>query len=310
MLLDNKISIVGVPLKDGQSKDGVDQGPAAIRQAGLIDELKKMKLSVFDYGDVEVSVTNDDDSKPHGINRVKSVGATLNKLSDVVNKLSAESDLTVVLGGDHSMALGSMHGHLLTSSDMCVIWIDAHSDINTPETSPSGNLHGMPVAFFLRELQRHVPDIPELKWRKSSLQAKNLVYIGLREVDPGERSFIDNLGIPNFGMDDIDKYGINNVLEMALKAVNPNNDRAIHLSFDIDALDPLETPSTGTPALGGLSYREALCIAERLSKTGQVKVMDIAEVNPKIGSSQDREKTVNIAVELVKSVCGMLRTEH
>jgi arginase len=182
-----------------------------------------------------------------------------------------------------------------------VIWIDAHADLNTVETTESGNIHGMPVSFLLGIGSK----IPEFGWVKPALRTDRIVYIGLRDVDAGEKRLLREHGIKAFSMTDVDRHGIGRVVELALDAVNPGRDRPIHLSFDVDALDPTVAPSTGTPVRGGLTFREGHYICEAIYETGLLVAMDLMEVNPSLLSDADVATTVAVGCSLIRSAMGM-----
>uniref|UniRef100_A0A3P9IMJ6 Arginase n=1 Tax=Oryzias latipes TaxID=8090 RepID=A0A3P9IMJ6_ORYLA len=208
----------------------------------------------------------------------------------------------------HSLAIGSVSGHARQCPDLCLIWVDAHADINTPMCSPSGNLHGQPVAFMLKELQDKMPSIPGFSWMKPFLSSRDLVYVGLRDVDPGEHLILKNLGIQYFTMRDIDRLGIQRVMEVALDHLLGRKQRPIHLSFDIDAFDPSLAPATGTPVNGGLTYREGIYITEEIHNTGLLSAIDMVEVNPTLGASSEAvEATASLAVDVIASSLGQTR---
>lgn len=164
-------------------------------------------------------------------------------------KIIKDGHTCLTIGGDHSMGLGSVDGHIraVGNTGLSLLWVDAHADINTCNSSPTGNCHGMPVSLLVEELRHHWNSIPELEWLKPKLSLRNVAYIGLRAVDAFERDVINQYGVTAFSMEDVDKYGIQNVIEMALRNIDPEGDRSLHVSFDIDSLDVLEAPSTGTP---------------------------------------------------------------
>jgi arginase len=196
--------------------------------------------------------------------------------------------------------MGTIAGTCAVYNDLCVIWVDAHADINTPETTTSGNLHGCPVAFLLGI----VGQVPNYEWLKPCLKPDRIVYIGLRDVDQGEKEILKKFGIKAFSMYHVDKYGIGKVVEMALDHVNPNRDRPIHLSFDVDALDPSVAPATGTPVRGGLSFREGHYICEAINETGCLVAMDLVEVNPLLGDSNSLTQTVQVGCGLIRCALG------
>jgi arginase len=198
------------------------------------------------------------------------------------------------------LALGTISGTLDTYPDACVVWVDAHADINTVETTPSGNLHGMPLSFLLGIGTR----IPEFSWVKARLKPERLVYIGLRDLDQGEKRILKENGIKGFSMYDVDRFGIGNVVEMALNHVNPERNLPIHLSFDVDALDPSVAPSTGTPVRGGLTYREGHYICEAIHETGLLVALDLMEINPSLLDSESAKQTLAVGCSLVRAALG------
>ncbi|KIJ69161.1 hypothetical protein HYDPIDRAFT_105738 [Hydnomerulius pinastri MD-312] len=196
--------------------------------------------------------------------------------------------------------MGTISGTLDSYPEACVIWVDAHADINTSETTDSGNIHGMPVSFLLGLGEK----IPEFSWVKPALKPERLVYIGLRDVDSGEKRILRENNIKAFSMHEVDKFGIGKVVEMALDHVNPNRDLPIHLSFDVDALDPSVAPSTGTPVRGGLTFREGHYICEAVHETGLLVALDLMEVNPSLADPDSVRQTVAVGCSLVRSALG------
>ncbi|XP_074660800.1 arginase-1-like [Tubulanus polymorphus] len=325
------IGLMGVPFAGGQPKGGVDDGPEAIRNGTLVKKLESYDLfasqlpltlrwnwapqdsgwEVADFGDLQFHFDSfcKKDEKSFAKN-VDKVASACHKVSKQVEASVNAYDHTIVLGGDHSGTIGSIHGHAQANSDICVLWIDAHADLNTPHTSFSGNMHGMPLAFLLHEMEPYLSKQSNpIDWCKPCLSVKNLAYIGLRDVDPAERYFLDHLGICAFTMEEIDIYGLGPIVKQALDVINPNNERRIHVSFDIDALDPVTVaPSTGTPVPGGLTMRDGYFIMETVAKTGRLAVMDLMEVNPNIGTQQDVQRTVWAANEMILTGMGKRRS--
>lgn len=301
------VAVLGAPFSRGQRSGGVEHGPKVIRDAGLIDRLSALDYSVHDFGDLNFRQVEKDE--PYmDVNFPRSVGAANKMLAGVTSRAIAAGHTLVMLGGDHSLAMGSVGGHAQQCPDLCLIWVDAHADINTPMTSPSGNLHGQPVAFMLKELRDKIPDIPGFSWVKPTLSSRDLVYIGLRDVDPGEHHILKNLGIQYFTMRDIDRLGIQRVMEMTFDHLLTRKQRPIHLSFDIDAFDPSLAPATGTPVNGGLTYREGIYIAEEIHNTGLLSAMDLVEVNPSLGANPEAaEATASLAVDVIASSLGQSR---
>ncbi|XP_052563992.1 arginase, hepatic [Culex pipiens pallens] len=301
-----KIGIVGVPFEKGQRKKGVGLGPKAIREAGLIDSIQEIsnKLDIRDYGDIRYEALNLQGRLAANMKKLEHVASCTRFLSERVTQVLNEERLCLTLGGDHAIAIGSIDGHLKHCSDVAVIWVDAHADLNTNSTSPSGNIHGMPVALLAKELADYWPYIPGMDWQEPIISIKNMVYIGLRSVDPYERLIIEKFGIHAFGMREVEQYGIHEVMRMALERVDPEGKKSLHVSYDIDSLDVLEAPSTGTSVRGGLTLREGIYIMEEAYNTGRLAAVDLVEVNPSIGTPDDVRKTLDAAIHLLVAACG------
>ncbi|KAM6897555.1 arginase-1 [Xenentodon cancila] len=299
--------IVGAPFSKGQPKAGVEEGPDRIRAAGLVERLLQLGCAVKDYGNLTFKeVAND---MPLGVlKRVQAVGGANQRLSEAVQVVKRDGHTAVVLGGDHSLAIGSIHGHSAVVGQLSVMWVDAHADINTPLTSYTGNLHGQPMSYLLRELQSKIPALPNFSWLKPCVSARDVVYIGLRDVDPAEHYILKLLGVRVFSMSQVDHLGIARVMEESCDYLCSRVKKPIHLSYDIDAIDPSITPATGTPVVGGLTYREGVYIAEHLCQTGLLSVVDLVEVNPLRGLTEDGVRsTASTAVDLLLGCFGRLR---
>uniref|UniRef100_A0A0B6ZSF2 Arginase n=1 Tax=Arion vulgaris TaxID=1028688 RepID=A0A0B6ZSF2_9EUPU len=300
------LGVIGFPFSKGQPRNGTEHGPNALREAGVITNLQALGKCVVDHGDVELETVSRDEPVKH-IRNPRSVGLGNKKLSESVSKILKLNQAVLTLGGDHSMAIGSINGHAQVEPNLVVVWVDAHADINTPLTSTSGNIHGMPLSFLVKELEDYVPKTPGFEWCKPCISVRDIVYIGLRDVDPAERLIIEKFGIFSHSMQEVDKYGIKEVLERALNQVDPSGTRPIHLSFDVDAMDPSLTPATGTPVPGGLSLRECFYLAEEIANTGRLSVLDIAEVNPLLSTEEKRKLTVSTAVDVTTKFYGYQR---
>ncbi|KAF1930286.1 arginase [Didymella exigua CBS 183.55] len=282
------VGVVAVGFSGGQPKAGVDAAPMALIEAGLIKELEgDLDLKVAFDGQVhnysEMLPSEDPDYR--GMKRPKFVSAVTKEVSNQVYNYAKDGKLVLTLGGDHSIAMGTISGTAKATRErlgreIAVIWVDAHADINTPETSDSGNIHGMPVAFLTGLAKEERDDC--FGWLKPEhmLSTKKLVYIGLRDIDRGEKKILREHGIKAFSMHDVDRHGIGKVMDMALAWIG--SDTPIHLSFDIDALDPMWAPSTGTAVRGGLTLREGDFIAECVAETGSLIALDLVEVNPSL----------------------------
>ncbi|KAI0273458.1 arginase [Gloeopeniophorella convolvens] len=306
------VSIVGCPFSGGQHRLGVDKGPIHLVNAGLIDQLKELEWVVeFDghHQFEEISAEND---PPIGkLLNPRLVSKVTEAVAQAVGDHARKGSLPLTLGGDHSLAMGTIAGTLSRYPDACVIWIDAHADINTPLTTDSGNIHGMPLAFLTSlagssSLGATTNDnSTPFAWLDSvHLPPSRLAYIGLRDIDRGEKAILREHNIAAFSMHEVDRYGIGQVVEMALDRVNPDRSKPIHLSFDVDALDPSVAPSTGTPVRGGLTFREGHYICERLFETGLLVAFDLMEVNPSLKEESDAQQTVAVGCSLVRAALG------
>ncbi|KAH9950207.1 Ureohydrolase [Amylocystis lapponica] len=295
------VAIVGCPFRGGQAKLGVDKGPIRMVEAGLVGQLTELGWNVQFDGHHQFEEIGALDDPPIGkLKNPRFVSRVCKAVAEVVGGHAQKGQLPLTLGGDHSLAMGTISGTLSRYPDACVVWVDAHADINTAETTDSGNIHGMPLAFLLGL----GPQIPEFDWVKPLLTPSRLVYIGLRDVDAGEKRILKENGIRAFSMHDVDKHGIGRVVEMALDHVNPKRDKPIHLSFDVDALDPSVAPSTGTPVRGGLTFREGHYICEAIYETGSLVALDIMEVNPTLSDIESVKQTVAVGCSLARSALG------
>ncbi|KAG6877728.1 hypothetical protein C0993_004545 [Termitomyces sp. T159_Od127] len=244
-MINVKVTLIPVSaIQIAVGRPGVDKGPIHLVEAGLIEQIADLGWRVKFDGHHQFEDVDAASDPPIGIlKNPRLVSRVTEAVAKAVGGHACNGELTVTLGGDHSLALGTVSGTLSAHPEACLIWIDAHADINTVETTDSGNIHGMPVSFLLGIGNQ----VSEFSWVKPLLKADRLVYIGLRDVDAGEKRILREKNIKAFSMHEVDKYGIGKVVEMALDHVNPNRDRPIHLSFDVDALDPSVAPSTGTP---------------------------------------------------------------
>lgn len=281
----------------------------ALIESGLVEQLTDdLEYKIHYDGKVHAynELTPADDPDHRNMKKPRAVSAVTQQLSNQVYDHAKEGRFVLTLGGDHSIAIGTISGTQKAirerlGRDVAVIWVDAHADINTPETSESGNIHGMPVAF-LTGLARDEASAP-FGWIQDSqrVSVKKLVYIGLRDVDRGEKRILREHGIKAFSMHDVDKHGIGKVMEMALGWIG--SDTPIHLSFDIDALDPMWAPSTGTAVRGGLTLREGDYIAECVHETGSLVALDLVEVNPSL-EEKGAADTVRAGVSIVRCALG------
>jgi arginase len=291
------IRIIGVPMDLGADRRGVDFGASAIRYAGLSEQLRQLGHTVHDIGNI---VVPQPESQPIGNPHLKYLDPIVQVAEDLAQRVTATlqaEEFPLILGGDHSIALGSISGVANVHRQPGIIWIDAHADFNTEETTPSGNIHGMILAALAGIGDARLTHVGG--WAPK-LNPDNIVIIGARALDPGEQQLLRTHGVHVFTMTDIDRYGISEVLRRAI-AIAGRKDQAIHLSLDMDSLDPREAPGVGTPIRGGLSYREAHLAMETIADSGQLVSMDVVEVN----SILDQENaTARLAVELILSALG------
>jgi arginase len=279
----------------GAGRRGVDMGPFAIRYAGLERDLLEMGIGVTDFHNIAVAGPESHDEGDPRARYDELIEAACAELRGCVAEIARSGAFPLVLGGDHSIAMGTVAGLLDARGDVGVLWVDAHGDINTPETSPSGNIHGMPVAALLGKGGIGA----QLGWGERSIDPHRVVLFGTRTLDPGERITIRELGVRMFTMSEIDQRGVKPCLDEAVTLLSGPG--GIHISFDIDAVDPLEAPGVGTPWPGGLTYREAHLAMELLAATGHVSSMEMVEVNP-IHDHENR--TGKLAAELILSALG------
>jgi len=316
-------AIIGAPMALGQPQVGVDQGPAYIRSAGLRARLEADSWLVDDAGDVDVTNCAAEGkaaaqaAQPKGAPEVQNSPDALNSLAVghanyLVYKTAVErarkGQFVLLLGGDHSIAVGSIAAVLAARPDASILWVDAHADINPPRASGSKNIHGM-VLSFLMDIDGCRESIPGFEWLNREkvplLDPARLVYVGLRDVDWAEKQLIKSLNIKAFSMMDVDRLGIATVVRDALDHISQQGrvSRPLHLTFDIDSIDPLYAPSTGTRVSGGLTYREAYFLCEAAAESNALVSMDLVEVNPAINES-GKDQTVGMAVGLCASAMG------
>ncbi len=291
-----RIQIFGVPMDLGQQRRGVDMGPSALRYAGLQTRLERIGLTVTDNGNISVPVVEEIDNPANDerAHNARAIALVCNDIYKHMRQALAHDDFAIFLGGDHSMSMGSVAGALRQDVRVGVLWIDAHGDFNTPETTPSGNVHGMVVASLMGLCP------PELTIGDTRLSTIDIVYIGIRDLDVEEKQAMIHHNIKVLTMRDIDERGMAGIVQEALDALG--DVQYIHVSLDLDALDPTVAPGVGTPVPGGLSYREAHLLMEMLADDGRVRSLDIVEVNPILDS---RNSTGQVAVELTASLLGL-----
>jgi arginase len=296
-----KIRIIGVPMDLGASRRGVDMGPSALRVAGLQARIKQLGHQVEDIGNISVKQPEE---LSYGEKRAKylaEIADACKDLSAIVEKSLEESMMPVVLGGDHSIAAGTLAGvaaHFKKKEKKIgLIWLDAHGDINTPESSPSGNVHGMPLATAMGY---GATELVELQGFKPKVEPQNICLVGIRELDSQEKKLAKKSGVHVFTMRDIDERGMREVMSDALKYAMDDTD-GISVSLDMDFVDPSDAPGVGTPVRGGVTYREAHLAMEMIADTEAMVSLEIVEINPVI---DEHNRTALLGVELVLSGLG------
>jgi arginase len=290
------VAAIGAALDLGQGRRGVDMGPSAIRYAGLAARISDLGLEYVDWGNVETAVAEAADVGDEHARFLPQIKATCQRIAALVGQAATESYMPVVLGGDHSVALGTLAGLQKVHGPGGAIWIDAHGDLNTPETSPTGNVHGMVLAAALGLAG---DTFKGDGWGLPALAPGRVALIAVRSLDEGERALLRELDARVFTMSDLDRLGVERVVREALSHVASSG--FVHVSLDMDALDPDVAPGVGTPVRGGLSYREAHLALELVAESGLATSLDVVEVNPIL----DREnETGRLAVELIASALG------
>ncbi len=297
----NPIALISVYLDLGAGRRGVDMGPSAIRIAGLAEKLDALGFTVTEMGAIHAQEPEDiaiEDKKCRYITEVAEVNRAI---QNHVQRALRGGHFPLILGGDHSLAIGTVSGmaqHLKQQNkSIGVIWVDAHTDMNTPETTPSGNIHGMPVSVLMGY---GAPQLVQLNGASPSISAENVTIIGARDVDPGEKELIRELNVRVITMSEIDDRGISACIEEAIERATTGT-AGFHLSFDLDAIDPWEAPGVGTPVEGGLTYREAHLICEKIAQSRHMLSMEMVELNPVLDS---RNRTAELAVSLIESALG------
>jgi len=313
------VSLIGSPMGIGQSYGtGVNKAPDALRDGGLKAVLEELGWAIHDLGnlDLEAAMAKaSGESSMRNVNNCEKIGRANLVVHEAVKEEAAKGNFVLNIGGDHSLGSAAISGMKAVHEDLAVIWVDAHADCNTAATSPSGNYHGMSAAHVLNWIQ---PSLPGWDWLRPEVMMKEsrFAFIALRDIDMHERMLLRDSGVAVFTMHEIDKYGIGQVVEMALHRVNPHSNRPIHMEFDIDSCDPSIAPGTGTCSRGGLNFREAHYICEKLSMTSNLVSMSMVEVNPELDvpvpgrmhGDSDRItadlQTVRLGIELIGSAMG------
>jgi len=296
------IHVLGVPLDLGSGRRGVDMGPSAVRIAGIGERLTSMGCTVVDRGDITTPIPETQTERDPKKKYIRDIARVCTKLYQLVSQAHEESALPLVLGGDHSLAAGSVGASAdfaaAKNAEIGVLWIDAHGDMNTPATTLSGNVHGMPLAALLGD---EPAELARIGQRTPKIRAAKTVLIGIRNLDDLEKEQIRSANVTVFTMKDIDRHGIAAVMKRAL-AIASKDTMGLHVSFDMDVCDPSIAPGVGTPVKGGLDYREAHMVMEMIADTGRLMALDVVEINPIL---DNKNETATLGTELVLSAMGM-----
>ena len=300
-MIHREVDLLTVPLDLGAGRRGTDMGPSAIRIAGLTPGLRKLGMTVRDHGFIPVAAPETRQPGDERMRFGRQIIHVCTRLRERVRAMLRDGGTPLILGGDHSIAMGTVAGvssHLDASGQkLGLLWIDAHADMNTPSTSPSGNVHGMPLAAILGHCEAELNCIGA---RSPMVDIEHAALFGVRDVDPGEAKRIRDLGLGVWSMKEIDSRGIRTCLDEALERVTRGT-AGFHFSFDMDSIDPETAPGVGTPVPGGLTYREAHLACELAHETGGLLSMEVVEVNPIL---DERNVTARLAVELILSALG------
>jgi arginase len=299
--MSKKIKIIGVPMDLGAGRRGVDMGPSAIRIAGLNQAIAMLGYEVTDAGNVHVAPPEAIVQATTRARYLPEIAAACEELAQRVEAALEEGAMPVVLGGDHSIAVGSVAGlssfYRKKDQRVGIVWLDAHTDINTPESTPSGNIHGMPLAALLG---RGAKELTNVAGFSPKVLPENTAIIGARSVDPGEREIARSLGVRVFTMSECDEKGFSAVVKEAIEIASRNT-AGFHVTMDMDFIDPFYAPGVGTPERGGATYRESHLAMEKLSDSGRVLSVELTEVNPVYDTAN---QTAQLAVELILSALG------
>lgn len=286
-----KINVLGIPFNYGQSHEGVRLGYKHLMTSNLDSRIPSYFQALFN----EINFHKRFSEPADKIKFINQSSAANKLISDIISEMNLSDSFLLNVGGDHGMGLGTVHGMLNQNPETIVVWADAHGDINTPETSPSGNFHGMPLAFLLEKV-RH----KSFSWIRKKLIPEKLILIGPRDLDEGEKAIIKELGICYFSSDQMNRFGTKDLLEMALLRLDPMGKCPIHLSFDVDLFDGVDVISTGTRVSEGPRKEEVFLIGEVLAQTGRLRSMDVVELNPMLGEFHEVEASTKLVLDFLE----------
>lgn len=295
--MNKHISIIGAPMDLGADRRGVDMGPSAIRYAGVKKRLESIGYHIEDKGDIETPTLESRQINDPNLKYLSEIVQVNERLAQAVNREMEAGRFPLVLGGDHSIAIGTIAGVAKNKKNVGLIWFDAHGDLNTSATTPSGNIHGMSLAVALGIGH---PKLTGIGGARPKLKPEHVVIIGARDLDPGEKDLIKQLGLKVFTMHEIDRLGMPRVMEEAISIASKGTD-GVHLSLDLDGLDPHDAPGVGTPVIGGVTYRESHLAMEMIAEADILTSAEFVEVNPILDI---QNTTAKVAVALMSSAFG------
>ena len=295
MTVSQEVAILGAAIDLGTTRRGVDMGPSAIRYSGLSERLESLGVKVVDCGNVLAEIPEVASEENEHARYLPAILATCRQIATRVAEIAGQDQFPLVLGGDHSIAMGTLAGLAQVHGAGGVLWVDAHGDLNRPNTSPTGNVHGMPLAAALGQCGFSIEGFPEPPW----VDPKHVALVGIRSLDPGEKELVRRMELAVFTMADIDKRGMPEVMDEAIGVVKGANH--VHLSLDVDVCDPEIAPGVGTPVRGGLSYREGHLAMEIIAEAELLTSIEVVEVNPILDHA---DETGALAVELAASALG------
>ena len=296
-----EIKLLGIPFDFGQDHSGVRDACRFLKEEGLVDLLRNI-ARVSDEGEINFPLKFKE-CHPGTIKQVASSSLCNEIISDTIEELDLNEKFLLNIGGDHGLALGSVHGVLSHNPETVVVWADAHGDINLPETSPSGNFHGMPLAFLLGLTKRS-----DFSWMRRNLLPEKLIFFGPRDLDEGELAIIEKYSIQYYSSDEINRVGAHEVLSMALHRADPLGIHPIHLSFDVDVFDQHDIAATGTKVSNGPKLEEVFLLGGYLADTGRLRSMDLVEFNPRIGSTEEVRASTALILEFLE--CTLRQIFH
>lgn len=301
-----KVSVIGVPIKYGCDRHGAQYGPSKLREKNILDIISNHDFEVYDVGNLNIPVVDESEkyANHENLKYLKPIVDIHTNLAHLVYSTLCSDTFPFIIGGDHSLGLGSISGASKYYDNLAVIWMDAHGDINTHETSPSGNIHGMPLASALGEGE---PSLSNLYYNGQKVKPDNVYIIGARDLDEGEVKLAEKLALNLYTMDTIREAGLESIIEEILNKINKSNIDGIHLSFDIDVLDKSLVPGTGTPVSHGFTIDEAKYALEQFLNMGKIKSMDLVELNPAL---DENDATVNVCLDLVDWTFKILNSTY